>query len=368
MLHLPVVIIGAGVTGLAIAREVALKTNYEMVLFEKERFVGHHTSSRNSGVIHAGLYYERGGLKHKFCIEGNRLWDEFAHTLDVPLKRCGKFIIASNDEELSRIDVLFAKAQGNGARVRFANEAELRELREYAIVKRAFLSLDTAIVDTSSLLCSLADDLYKRGVPIMLSHEVHNIRQEGELFIIKAAAEEISSNILINAGGPFAVSIRKMLGLHDLESIWVKGNYLKTRTPFYRKHLIYPVPPRDDKILGVHSTFDFQGDLRFGPDAEDINLDQQSFSYEVSPATKERMWPHIAMRFPTISYEELALDYAGIRPRIGHNGSKYNDFWIKSQTVANYIELCGVESPGLTSAPAIAKHIAALVATMMEKR
>ncbi|MBF0297234.1 MAG: FAD-dependent oxidoreductase [Oligoflexia bacterium] len=375
MLQVKTVIIGAGIIGTSIAKSlIDNKDNnndnnndndIDLAIFEQENFIGHHTSSRNSGVIHAGLYYEKDSLKHRLCIEGNHLWDQWTHELNVPLNRCGKFIIASTEEEAIRFDNLFLKAKNNGTDVRLATAKEIKELQEYVIVKKAFFSPNTAIIETSTLLKSIADFLYKKNIALMLKNKVLKIvrldiesqrdKNHNNRFYVETERESFYCRNLINAAGCFAVDLRKQLALIELEKMWVKGNYLATNQQFYKKHLIYPVPPIDEKILGVHSTFDHAGILRFGPDAEDTD----EINYHVYDSIIEKMWPQIKIRFKNIDYKQLHPDYCGIRPQIKFNQKKYNDFWIKN--FDGYIELCGIESPGLTAAPAIANYIRKLI-------
>ena len=189
-----------------------------------------------------------------------------------------------------------------------------------------------------------------------MSDEVVDLKKTDDGYQIKTTREEFSTNVVINAAGCFAPALRKLLGLKDLESYWVKGHYLKLNKKLYNESLVYPVPTPGLKGLGVHTSFGIDGLVRFGPNTSDV--DEYQFGFE--EGTLESMFESIKKVFPTVLIEDLSEDYCGIRPKINYKGELYSDYWIKGESelgLVGYIELCGIESPGLTSAPAIARYV-----------
>ncbi|MDH5581162.1 MAG: FAD-dependent oxidoreductase, partial [Bdellovibrionales bacterium] len=236
----------------------------------------------------------------------------------------------------------------------------------YVHVKKAFFSPTTAILDVSAALKGLERVLYNKDIPILFQDEVVEINKEKDGFILKTTHEEIFTSKLVNAGGLLAVSNRKKLGLNDLEDEWVKGSYLKINRNYYTDHLIYPVPEKNLKGLGVHTSFDLQHQVRFGPNTENVEV----IDYSLSEKIIEDIVPSVIKTFKGLERKDFALDYSGIRSKIKYKNQIFSDFWIKGPTcemshgVLNYIELCGIDSPGLTSAPAIAKYVLEMIAEM----
>lgn len=355
-------IIGAGINGLLIAYELSEQFgDKDIVVFEKEKYCGEHQTSRNSGVLHAGIYYPTDSLKRRFCIEGNKLWRDLARKLQVDVNNCGKYIIASTKDELEDLDLYYMKALENGVSgIRWASEGELEKLRNVAYVENGFFSETTAVLDVSSAIKNLENELFKKNIPLLLENEVRVIEKIEGGFFLKTDREELHCKVLINAGGIHAVDNRKKLGLKELENYWVKGNYLKVNKKFYNEHLIYPVPLKDLKGLGVHTSFDLEGKVRFGPNTEDVD----SINYGLADSLIEELIPSINRVFKGLSESDLSLDYSGIRAKVKCEGSPYHDFWIKGpkdHDIQNYIELCAMDSPGLTSAPAVSKYVLKLI-------
>lgn len=358
------IIIGGGINGLLIAYELSeAYPDKDLVLFEKEPFCGEHSSSRNSGVLHAGIYYPKESLKRKFCIEGNKLWRDLKETFTLEINSCGKYIVAMNEDQEKQIDFYFEKALDNGVEgISWATQKDLEKLQNTANISKAFFSKTSGVLNISSALKNIETYLYNKDVPLMLNNEVKSIEKlenhpKGANFKIITEHEEVETRFVINAAGPFAIDLRKSLGLKDLENYWVKGNYLKLSGDYYTESLIYPVPLKNLKGLGVHTSFDFDGIVRFGPNTEEVN----EISYYVSEGVKEEMLPAINSLFKGIEPDKLSLDYAGIRAKIKHKGKEYTDFWIKNDQLEGYIELCGMDSPGLTSAPAVAKYVKKMI-------
>ncbi len=361
-------VLGAGINGLLFAYEYSkLHPEHIIAVFEKEKYSGEHQSSRNSGVLHAGIYYPRDSLKRSLCIQGNKRWRELVKELEVEINPCGKYVIATSDHEINELDLYYKKAIENDVPgIRWADEEEIKKLSKHVHVKKAFFSPSTAILDVSATLKSLEKRLFNQSVPVLFNDEVLEIEKKEEGFYLKTEREEILSKKLLNAGGPFAISNRKKLGLKDLEDYWVKGSYLKIQKAFYTDHLIYPVPEKDLKGLGVHTSFDLQNQVRFGPNTENT----EEMNYSLSDKLFEEMVPEILKIFKNLKKEDFSLDYSGIRSKVLYKNQVLNDFWVKGANcklghgILNYVELCGVDSPGLTSAPAMAHYILKLFKEM----
>jgi L-2-hydroxyglutarate oxidase LhgO len=348
-------IIGGGIIGLLVARELRKRSqNTTIVLFEKNPFLGDMASGRNSGVLHAGIYYPTNSLKHLHCLAGNKLWDELATELDIYLNRCGKYVFSTKQEENSLLEKIYEQAQKNKVPgISFCQDEQLGEIRKYAKIEKAFFSATTGVLDIAEAVKKLELWLIKNDVHIMKNDEVVSIESKGT-FKVKSHKEELNTTYLYNCAGGFAVAIRKMLGLNDFESDWVKGNYVRLKREYYNKHLLYPVPQPELKGLGVHTVFGRDGIIYFGPDTEDTD----EYKHNQSEKTIERMFPTIREQFKSIEKKDLVMAYCGIRSRIKKNGELHPDFHIGKEAdhgIPNYTEFLGVESPGLTAAPALAQ-------------
>ncbi len=348
-------IIGGGILGLTIAYELSKKyPGLDMVILEKEHFPGEHASSRNSAVIHSGIYYPTGSLKHQLCIEGNRLWSSYASELNFKVNKCGKYLISTSADENEILEKYYDNALKNG--VEGISWCDTSELSEFVHVKKAFFSKNTSIIDVPTVIKELEKNIFNKNIPILKDTKVLNLKKIENSFSVETTREKFESKFVINAAGCFAPDIRKILGLKDLESYFVKGHYLKLTKKFYNDSLIYPVPTPDLKGLGVHTSFATDGLVRFGPNTCDV----KNYNFNFEAQTLEAMYESISRVFPNILVEDLAEDYCGIRPKIKYQGKIYSDFWIKGEAelgLKGYVELCGIESPGLTAAPAIARYL-----------
>ncbi len=360
------IIIGGGICGLLLARELQAKYPHEETcILETELYPGEHSSSRNSGVLHAGIYYPTGSLKHQLCVEGNMLWSALSKELEIQINHCGKYVIAASANEMERLEKLYRQAISNKVPgIRKLNADEIKALSAHVHIEDGFLSESTAVIDLSGAIKALEKDLFKKNIPLMLGHQVTEISRSENGFILTAKTKEesfeIRCNKLFNMAGLQAVELRKKLGLNDLELKMVKGNYLKASQNIYKEKLIYPVPEEGLKGLGVHTSFDLEGVVRFGPNTEDIS----TVDYKTDSKLTQKMYAEIKKIFKGIDPEKLSPDYSGIRPKIIENGELYQDFWIKSPQdlgIEGYFEACGIESPGFTAAPAIAKKIIKLL-------
>lgn len=350
--QIPYVIVGAGITGLQMAYQL-IKSGIagdDIAVFEQNIFPGEHSTSRNSGVLHAGLYYPKGSLKQTFCVEGNPIWSELSKELGFSLSPVGKYVVATSKKEVFELEKLFE----------FASEKKVpglewrsgQEIKPFVHLEKAFFSKTTSIISVSEVIKSLSKFLYQKNVPVLLGQKVENIEKTLNGFELLVNGERIEASHVINCAGLFGIELRKTLGLIDLENYWVKGRYLRLNKKFFHDSLIYPLPTKELKGLGVHTSFDLDGVIRFGPDTYDVD----KIDYSLDDSVIDQIYPAIAEVFKGIERKDLSVDYAGIRSKIKHNGELYTDFWLKSP-ISGYWECLGIESPGLTSSPAIAKHI-----------
>lgn len=352
-----IAIIGGGIIGLWCAYEVLKKKkNLTVVVFEKEAYLGEHTTGRNSEVLHAGIYYTRNSLKHTLCIEGNRLWREFSEKNNLSLLDCGKFIVSNKTPE--KLDKLFKQAQENEVpKIRMATSSEIDALKKVVLVDEAFFSETSAVLDTSSSLKCLEHLISKNEGIILKNTTVKSLSKSSEGFSLICNEDEIQAQIVINCAGLFAIALRETLGLRNYSNRFVKGNYLKLMKKLPIHKLIYPIPPEHGLGLGIHLTLDNQGDQKFGPNTEEVD----KIDYGMKNSLTDELYDSIHEVFHTVKKHDLQLAYSGIRPKICDKDKKLiTDFIFntsKEHFIDNYYELLGIESPGLTSAPAIARMV-----------
>lgn len=354
-----VAIIGGGIIGLTLAYE--LKNKYpdcEIALFDKEPYLGEHSSGRNSGVLHAGLYYPNKSLKHLLCIEGNHLWEKLASDLGIGIKRCGKFIFSTSEIEERKLNDLVLKAQQNDVPIEWSSKKELSDLQIHVNAHNAIKSPSTGILNVSEALSKLKYNLESRGVHVFFSHEATSIRKNNEHFLIEFSKFEVKTEKLFNCAGLGAISIREKLALNEMENYLVRGHYLSTSQKLDYPTLFYPIPPDDLKGLGVHSTIDLDRKVKFGPSTEEALF----IDYTPPKDSLIEMKELVSYYFKNIEIEKLYWDYAGCRSKIRFKNDQklHTDFWIKSP-LKNYVECLGIESPGVTASPAIAKYMLHLI-------
>lgn len=360
-------VIGAGVVGLAIAKALA-EAGREVIILEAADAVGTGISSRNSEVIHAGIYYPFDSLMRRFCVEGRERLYAYCSARGIPHKRCGKLIVATSEDERVKLEGIAARARANGvADITMLSEAEARALEPELNGRGALLSPSTGIIDSHALMLAMRGDAEAHGAAIAFNTPVLRADVTGGRIVIETGGDEpatLSCRVLINAAGLDAPSLaRRFQGFpqqHVPQSYLAKGSYfsLTGRSPFSR--LIYPVPVPGG--LGTHLTLDLNGNARFGPDVEWID----SIDYEVRPEKAEDFARAIGRYWPGISAAALTPAYSGIRPKIVPQGAPAQDFVIQDHTVhgiEGLINLFGIESPGLTSSLAIAAHVAKVALT-----
>jgi L-2-hydroxyglutarate oxidase LhgO len=359
------IVAGAGVVGLAVARELALRGR-DVLILESEDAIGTGTSSRNSEVIHAGLYYPAGSLKAQFCVSGRDALYRYLQEHGVPHARCGKLIVATAAEQEATLVQIAegARACGAGELVRLtAREAQAMEpaLRCTA----ALLSPNTGIVDSHGLMLALLGDAEARGASLAFNTRVVEGRIEAGRIVLRTEDVagggdfEIATRTFVNAAGLGAVDLARSLAGLDASCVptlrYAKGSYFSVsgRAPF--SHLVYPVP--EPGGLGVHLTLDLNGMARFGPDVEWV----ETLDYNVDPARAERFYEAIRAYWPGLMDGGLQPAYSGIRPKLSGRGEPNADFVVQDAAthgVPGLVNLFGIESPGLTSCLAIAGHVA----------
>jgi len=358
------VIVGAGVVGLAIARRLA-RAGREVIILEAAEAIGTGTSSRNSEVIHAGIYYAAGSMMAQMCVAGKKALYAYCRDHDVPHRNCGKLIVATRAEEVDKLQSIKARAEANGVGdMRLLSGQAACALEPALDCQAALLSPSTGIVDSHALMLSLRGEAEAAGGAFAFHAPLLQARVQGEGIEIDVGGEapmSLQCRLLINAAGLAATMVARRIDGMPIELIppayLAKGNYFScsARSPF--SHLIYPVP--EPGGLGVHLTLDLAGQAKFGPDVEWID----SIDYVVDPERANRFYPAIRRYWPGLPDDALIPGYAGIRPKIVPPAVAVQDFMIQGSRehgVAGLINLFGIESPGLTSCLAIADYVADL--------
>jgi L-2-hydroxyglutarate oxidase LhgO len=359
-------VVGAGVVGLAVARALAL-AGHEVVVAERHGQFGTEISARNSGVIHAGLYYPAGSLKARLCRRGRDLLYDFCRQHNVAHRRCGKLIVATSAEQLPALQAVAEAARANGVEdLQELDGPTARALEPALAAVAALLSPSTGFVDAHGLMLSLLGEAEAAGASLAVGSPVAAlvpgadgvaVRLEGE------AAPTLVARWVINCAGLGAVDLARATAGIPAAAIptlhYAKGNYfaLAGRAPFSR--LIYPLP--EPGGLGVHLTLDLAGQARFGPDVEWVD----QLDYRVDPARAPAFEAAVRAYWPALPAGALVPDYAGIRPKLSGAGEPSADFHIAGPAehgVAGVIQLFGIESPGLTASLAIAEWVVGMVA------
>lgn len=357
-------IIGAGALGLACAARLASPSR-SLLIVEAERLIGSHTSSRNSEVIHAGLYYPPGSLKAELCLEGRERLYAWCEQHGVPHRRIGKLLVAVENAERGKLESLAANAEACGVHDLQALERDQLERLEPAVRGvAALLSPSTGIVDSHHYLQSLLAAAENRGAQLVLDTRVERLRRAPDGWIAEGVSGgepfQLRAEQVINAGGLFAQQIAgRTEGLRaDLipPLHLCQGRYFSYfgRSPF--QHLIYPMPEANTAGLGIHATLDMGGQLRFGPDVHYLD----ALDYAVDETLHEPFARAIARYFPSLDPGRLSPGYSGIRPKLSGPGEPAADFLIQTPLdhgLPGLINLFGIESPGLTASLAIAERI-----------
>jgi len=365
MFKIEAVVVGAGVVGLSIARALAAR-GLEVLVLDSERGIGRGVSSRNSEVIHAGLYYPPKSLKARLCVEGRRALYQYCAERGVPHRRCGKLVIATTPDEDTAVEALYERAQGNGVEdIALIGRPRLEALELEVQGTSALISKTTGIVDGHALMLSLQGDAEAAGTTVQLQTPLIEANVNGAAVVLRTGGTEfaeIETGLLVNAAGLQAWDVSLHVQGLDPATIpprhLTKGSYfsMSGRAPF--SHLIYPVPMASG--LGIHLTFDLGGAARFGPDAEWVD----EIDYDVDPKRGDAFYAAIRRYWPGLPDGALVPDYAGIRPRVAGPGEPTGDFVIRGPKATGhkgYVALYGIDSPGLTASLAIGDYVADLV-------
>jgi len=356
-----VAVIGAGVVGLGVARALA-RAGREVFVLESERFVGFHASSRNSEVIHAGIYYPPGSLKARLCVEGKRALYGYCTEQGVAHARIGKLIVATSEEEVPALGRLKANADASGVTdLVVLSQAEVRELEPEVSCVRGLFSPSTGIIDSHALMAALRRDAEAAGAQIALATPVLSGRvcPEG-IELVAGLGEPFTARfrLVVNCAGPWAQKVaRRIEGVPPAcvpPQHFAKGHYfvMAGRVPF--RHLVYPVPVPGG--LGTHLTLDLAGQARFGPDVQWTDRVEYSFDESRAPA----FYQAIRRYYPGLPDGALAPGFTGVRAKIAPAGAPAPDFQIQGPAdhgVPGLVNLYGIESPGLTSVLALAEHV-----------
>jgi len=356
------VVVGAGVVGLAAARRLA-QAGLEVIVVEAAGDIGTGTSSRNSEVIHAGIYYPAGSLMARLCVAGKHALYRYCDDHGVPYRRCGKLIVATADNERDKLAAIKSHAEANGVGdMQVLSGEEARALEPALNCVGALLSPSTGIVDSHAYMLALRGEIEAAGGALAFHAPLLRAKAITDGFEVEIGGDTpmaLHCRVLINSAGLSAPAIARAIdgmpsGLIPT-SYYAKGNYFScsTRAPF--SHLIYPVP--EPGGLGVHLTIDLGGQAKFGPDVEWV----ETLDYAVDPARAERFYPAIRRYWPTLPDGALAPSYSGIRPKIVPPAVARQDFMIQGPQVhglPGLVNLFGIESPGLTSSLAIADKVA----------
>jgi L-2-hydroxyglutarate oxidase LhgO len=356
------VVVGAGVIGLAVARRLAL-AGREVVVLEEAEGIGTVTSSRNSEVIHAGIYYPAGSWMARMCVSGKQALYRYCDEHGIPYRNCGKLIVATTPQEAEKLQSIRTHAEANGVGDMQTLSGDAARALEPALnCDAALLSPSTGIIDSHGYMLALRGDAEAAGAAFAFHTPLQRARAAAGHIELEAGGKApmtLACDLLVNAAGLAAPAVARSIEGMPIEMIPVpylaKGNYFScsVRAPFSR--LIYPVP--EPGGLGVHLTLDMAGQARFGPDVEWVD----AIDYAVDPARAERFYPAIRKYWPTLPDGALMPSYSGIRPKIVPPAVARQDFLMQGphdHGVAGLINLFGIESPGLTSSLAIADHVA----------
>jgi len=358
------VVIGAGVIGLAVARELALG-GHETLVLEAAAGIGRGVSARSSEVVHAGIYYPAGSLKARLCVAGRERLYEYCRKKGIAHRRCGKLIVATQAAQLAALERLGAAARANGVELLMLGAAEVRRLEPALECAGALHSPTSGIVDSQALMLALLAEAEAHGATLATGSAVSRIvlTGSGAELAVNDCEPALRARVLVNCAGLGAVAVaQRTQGLPERavpRAFLAKGSYfsLGGRAPFRR--LIYPLP--EDGGLGIHLTLDLAGAARFGPDVEWVNEED----YAVDPARAPRFETAVRRYWPTLPAGALAPAYAGIRPKICGPGEPAADFRIddaRVHGVPGLVNLFGIESPGLTASLALASEVVARLA------
>lgn len=358
--EIEITVIGAGVVGLAVASAISA-LGYDVIVLERHRQFGQEVSSRNSEIIHAGIYYTEGSKKAFHCVNGSDLLYEFCQRHDVPHRPVGKFIIATTESEISVLETLLRKGERNGAReLTLVDQKTLRRYEPNANGLAALYSPRSGIVDSHSFMAKLVQLAKKNGASFAFESPVtaFEVVSGGYVVVVGNGEYQFKTKAVINSAGLRSDQIASLVGI-DIEKFgyqlrYCKGTYFRYSKPSPIARLIYPVPHQDLAGLGVHGTVDMAGSLRFGPDVEFVDTE----NYQVDDAKAQAFYESACKIIKNLDPFAFEPDMAGIRPKL--RGSGIRDFIISHEVdkgLTGFINLIGIESPGLTASLSIAQEV-----------
>ncbi len=365
-----IAVIGGGVVGLAVASRVA-RSGRDVFIFERNGAFGQEASSRNSEVIHSGIYYPSWSLKKKTCIEGAKALYRICAENGIPHKKTGKLIVAKDISEIEALEDLFAQGKENGLDdIRLIESGEIRAMEPNVTAIRAIYLPMTGIVDSHALMKYFLAKARDGGADIICGSDVKKIDPASSGFVLTALGggrhDVFFSKVVINCAGLDSDIVSKMAGISgaDYSLSYCKGDYFRVRNGKERLvgRLVYPVVKPGDAGLGIHLTVDLAGGVRLGPDAE--YLLSRKRDYSVDPRKRDMFYESVRSFLPFLEKDDLSADTSGIRPKLQKEGGPFRDFLIRHEEdkgLKGFINLVGIESPGLTASPAIAEMVEGIV-------
>ena len=364
-----IIIIGAGVVGLAIAAEVS-QINKNVFVFEKNRTFGLETSSHNSEVIHAGMYYPENSFKAKFCVGGNALLYELCEKFNINYKKLGKLIVAADDVEAKEVERLYHQGLKNGVGgLQIIERDDIKKLEPNVNAVEALLSPSTGVIDSHNLLRCFSGRAKENGAEFVFNTEVIGIERKSGSYRVGIRDDEgissVTARVVINAAGLSSDRIAQSAGIDLVKAGYIshycKGQYFSLDPKIGRlvHRLVYPVPEQSG--VGIHVTLSIDGSVRLGPDTKYVN----NIEYTVNENDKTDFYRAVHRFLPSIEPDVLSPDFAGGRPNLQGKGEGFRDYVIRDEADKGFpglINLIGIDSPGLTASPAIAKYVAGLTA------
>ncbi|NWF77560.1 MAG: NAD(P)/FAD-dependent oxidoreductase [Chloroflexi bacterium] len=366
--EIDVAIIGAGVVGLATAGEIT-QGKKEIFVFEKNRTFGLETSSRNSEVIHAGIYYPEDSLKAKLCVEGKSLLYKLCDKHNIAYKKLGKIIVAVNANEITQLEKIYQQGRKNGVEdLMLLSQTELKKLEPNVEARAGLLSPSSGILDSHTLLKYLYNQAREKGAQFVFNTEVIGIERAGAKYKVQIkdrdGISDVIAHVVVNCAGLNSDKIAQLAGI-DIGKVGYKLHYCKgeyfSLSSKYRNivsRLIYPTPEQAGH--GIHVTMGLDGRVRLGPNARYV----QTLDYAVDETQKEAFCNSVKRFLPCVEFEDLEPESAGIRPKLQGPGDSFRDFVIAHEEKIGFpglINLIGIESPGLTASLAIARYVGGMV-------
>ena len=370
MEHVAITIVGAGVIGLAVAAQVAGKYG-EVYILEKNETFGRETSSRNSETIHAGIYYTEGSLKAETCVAGNALLYELCQQHGIGHRKTGKLIVATKNEGVERLEALQERGKRNGVNgLVMLSKKGIKELEPNVEAIAAILSPSSGVIDSHALMKFLISRAKENGAEIAYKSKVVGVERLSDGYEVtvenSSGSFSFKTDIIINCAGLHCDGIAQLAGIDINEAgyklRYCKGEYFSVSSHKSRMvdRLIYPVPEPGAAGLGIHNVFDVEGRMRLGPNARYVD----EIDYKVDESLQGVFYDSVRQFLPFIEYDDLAPEMAGIRSKLQGPGESFRDFVIRDEEdkgLPGFINLIGIESPGLTSAPAIARYVESIV-------